>query len=76
MPCSPWEKLGEVGALAKLADERHRAEHRLVRRRVTATRHTQLVVVLAQSGHGLRPRAQLASVAAPQALVTVWGSPF
>ena len=46
VPCS-----GEVGALAKLADERHRAEHRLVRCCVAAPPCVELVVVLAHSGH-------------------------
>ena len=56
--------LGEVGALAKLADERHPAEDRLVRCCVAAPPCVELVVVLvvlAHSGH---------SVAA---LVAVWG---
>ena len=52
MPCS------EVGALAKLADERHRAEHRLVRCCVAALRHTQLVVELAPSGHSCAGEGQ------------------
>ena len=43
--------LGEVGALLQLLDECHTAECRLVRRRVAASRHTQLVVELAPSGH-------------------------
>ena len=43
--------LGEVGALAKLADERHRAEHRLVRCCVAAPPYVNLVVELAISGH-------------------------
>ena len=43
--------LGEVGALLQLLDECHTAECRLVRCRVAASRHTQLVVELANSGH-------------------------
>ena len=45
--------LGEVGALLQLLDECHTAECRLVRCRVAASRHTQLVVVLAHSGHSV-----------------------
>ena len=45
--------LGEVGALAKLADERHPAEHRLARCCVAAPLCLELVVVLAHSGHSV-----------------------
>ena len=43
--------LKEERALLQLLDEGHTAECRLVRRRVAASRHTQLVVELANSGH-------------------------
>ena len=43
--------LKEERALLQLLDECHTAECRLVRRRVAASRHTQLVVELANSGH-------------------------
>ena len=43
--------LGEVGALVKLADERHPAEDRLARCCVAAPPCVELVVVLAHSGH-------------------------
>ena len=42
--------LGEVGALAKLADERHPAEDRLARCCVAAPPCVELVAVLAHSG--------------------------
>ena len=47
--------LKEERALLQLIDELYTAECRLVRRRVAASRHTQLVVVLVQCGHDLRP---------------------
>ena len=43
--------LGEESTLLQLLDEAHTAECRLVRRRVAASRHTQLVVELANSSH-------------------------
>ena len=45
--------LKEERALLQLLDECHTAECRLVRRRVAASRHTQLVVELANSGHSV-----------------------
>ena len=50
--------LGEVGALLQLLDECHTGECRLVRRRVAASRHTQLVVELAPSGHSCAEESQ------------------
>ena len=46
--------LKEGRALLQLLDEWHTAECGLVRCRVAASRHTQLVVVLANSGHDLQ----------------------
>ena len=43
--------LKEERALLQLLDEWHTAECRLVRCRVAASRHTQLVLELANSGH-------------------------
>ena len=55
--------MGEVSALAKLADERHRAEHRLVRCCMAPPPCVELVVVLAHIGHNFLSLA----------LVAVWG---